>query len=54
MLALLKQPMNQSYVEINELETDASWQTFEKSELKKLSEKTLYVSQVTLATNLKI
>ena len=36
-LVLLKQPKNQSSAEINELETNASWQTFEKYELKELS-----------------
>ena len=37
MLALLKQLVNQSFIEINGLETNASWRTFEKSELKELS-----------------
>ena len=37
MLALLKQLVNQSSAEINGSETDASWQTSEKSELKELS-----------------
>ena len=37
MLTPLKQPINQSSAEINEADTDASWQTFEKYELKELS-----------------
>ena len=36
LLALLKQLVNQSFVEINGSETDASWQTSENSKLKEL------------------
>ena len=37
MLTPLKQPINQSSTEINELETDASCQTSKKTKLKELS-----------------
>ena len=47
-LTLLKQPVNQSSVEITGSETDASWQTSEKI----WTERTLYVSIVALSTDL--